>query len=110
MKHWTLLLLLTCLAYAGEAPKNTADSDSAVLSVLDVKKDQLAALDVALREMRRAGETLRGKQAVIEDRGGSFFVGFMDDPIDMAVAGSQNGITWEIRKSDSKVLRSIRGR
>jgi len=107
MKHWTLLLLCACLAYGGEAPKITTDTTSEVLSIVEVKKHQLAALDVAIREMRKTGQSFRGQQAVIEDRGSSFFVGFMDDPIDMAVAGSQNGITWEIRKRDLKVLRKI---
>ncbi len=110
MKYWTLLLLFACLACAGEAPKITTGTVSEVLSVVELKKDQLAALDVAIREMRRTGQTFRGQQAVIEDRGSSFYVAFMDDPIDMAVAGDQNDITWEIRKRDLKVLRSILGR
>jgi hypothetical protein len=110
MKYLVLLSLFTSLAYAGERPQSATDSASEVLSVVEVKKHQLAVLDIALREMRKTGQSSRGQQAVIEDHGSSFFVAFMDDPIDMAVAGSQNGITWEIRKRDLKVLRRILGR
>jgi hypothetical protein len=107
MKYWTLILLFGCLAYAGEAPKVTSDATSEALSVVELKKDQLAALDVAIREQRKAGQTLRGQQAIIVDRGTSFFIAFVEDPIDPAVVGSDNGVTWEIRKRDLKVLRAI---
>ena len=110
MTKWLLIALtvLCCLpgGNAGEH-KDQGDEEPPVVNVVEINKQQLGALDVAIREMRKSGESFQGKQAVIEDRGECFRVGFMDDPIKMRVAGSQNGITWEIRKSDLKVLRRI---
>lgn len=100
----TLIFLTVCFVHGGHAQGNKDDSES---GILHVNKHQLAALDVAIREMRRIGQSFRGQQARIDDQGESFYVAFMDDPIDMRVAGSQNGITWEIRKKDLKVLRHI---
>ena len=107
MKKYVSLILFAffCLHDAqAQEHKSSADSES---GILNLNKHQLAALDVAIREMRRTGHSFRGQQARIDDQGESFYVAFMDDPIDMRVAGSQNGITWEIRKSDLKVLRRI---
>jgi hypothetical protein len=87
-----------------QAQKNEEHHDSDV-AVVTLNKDQLAALAVAIREMRKSGRSLRAQQVRIEDQGKNFHMTFMDDPINMGVAGSQNGITWEIRKSDLKVLR-----
>lgn len=72
--------------------------------VIEIGKDRLAALNVAVREMRRMGRSLRSQQVRIEDHGASILVGFMDDPLDERVVGGQNGITFEIRKSDLKVI------
>jgi hypothetical protein len=82
-----------------------SDSEAKEDTLLLLNRHQLAALDVAIREMHKSGRSFHGQQARIEDQGKNFHVTFMDDPIDMRVAGSQNGITWEIRKDDLKVLR-----
>jgi hypothetical protein len=104
-----IALIVLCYLPGGNAGehKNKGDEEPPVVNVVEINKQQLAALDVALREMSTSGESFKGRQGVIEGRGKYFRVGFMDDPIDMRVAGSQNGITWEIRKSDLKVLRRI---
>jgi hypothetical protein len=107
MKTFISLIFFTmCCLHDMQAQehKRGVDSES---TILNLNKHQLAALDVAIRQMRRTGQSFRGQQARIDDHGESFYVAFMDDPIDMRVAGSQNGITWEIRKRDLKVLRRI---
>lgn len=91
-------------SYIGLA-QNSEPAAEAEITVLRIHKDQLAALDVAMREMRKMKRTLRGQQVRIEDRGKSITIGFMEDPIDEAVAGgSKDAITFEIRKSDLKVI------
>jgi hypothetical protein len=105
MRFCLLLILLgLCCMDVVQAQENEEHHDSD-LSVLTLNKDQLAALAVAIREMRKSGRSFRGQQVRIEDQRKNFHITFMDDPINMGVAGSQNGITWEIRKSELKVLR-----
>lgn len=102
----TLILFAFCCLREIHAQEHKSGVDPQP-AILNLNKSQLAALDVAIREMRRAGLSFRGQQARIDDQGQSFYVAFMDDPLDMRIAGSQNGITWEIRKRDLKVLRRI---
>lgn len=72
-----------------------------------LKEKQLGALSAAIRQMQQIRRSYKGQQVVIEDKGDVFYVSFMDDPIDVAVAGDQNGIGWVVRKKDLKVLRSL---
>lgn len=70
-----------------------------------LKKAQLGALSAAIHQMQRIKRNYNGQQVVIEDKGDVFYVSFFDDPINIAVAGDQNGIGWVVRKSDHRVLR-----
>ena len=70
-------------------------------------KRQLAALLAAVDAMRRQGYSFRGQQAVIDDVGDSYEITFMDDPIDVAVAGGQHAHGWVVRKRDARVLREF---
>jgi hypothetical protein len=99
------LLCMLCLfsSHSGLA-QSSKPAAEAETTVLRIYKDQLAALDVAIREMRRMGRSFRGQQVRIEDHGKSVSVGFMNDPLDERIVGDQNGITFEIRKSDLKVI------
>lgn len=105
MKYWLILIFFAGCCLHGLGAQKDQDDLGSGISVLRVNKHQLAALDVAIREMHKSGRSFRGQQARIEDQGKNFHITFMDDPIDMRIAGSQNGITWEIRKKDLKVLR-----
>ena len=74
-------------------------------TVVTLKKKQLAALSAAIHEMQRIKRSYSGQQVVIQDKGEVFYISFFDDPINIAVAGDQNGIGWVVRKNDHKVLR-----
>lgn len=74
-------------------------------TIVTLKKEQLGALSAAIHQMQQIGRSYKGQQVVVEDKGDVFYVSFMDDPIDIAVAGDQNGIGWVVRKKDQKVLR-----
>lgn len=76
-------------------------------TVVTLKKKQLGALSAAIDQMQQIRRSYRGQQVVIEDKGDVFYVSFMADPIDVAVAGDQNGIGWVVRKRDLKVLRPL---
>jgi hypothetical protein len=99
------LLCMLCLfsSHSGLA-QTSKPAAHAETTVLRIYKDQLAALDVAIREMRRMGRSFRGQQVLIEDHGKSVSVGFMDDPLDERIVGDQHGVTFEIRKRDMKVI------
>jgi hypothetical protein len=75
--------------------------------VVTLSKEQLGALSAAIHQMQQIGRSYKGQQVVIRDKGSVFYVSFIDDPIDVAVAGDQNGMSWEVRKRDSKVLRPL---
>ena len=100
-----LLILLTGLGKASD-PSN----DSSTSPKVTLKKKQLGALSAAVRQMQRLGRSYEGQQVVISDEGKSFFITFMDDPIDIRVAGGQNATVWEIRKNDLKVVRELLAR
>lgn len=74
-------------------------------TVVTLKKAQLGALSAAIHQMQQIGRNYKGQQVVIRDKGDVFYVSFFDDPINIAVAGDQNGIGWVVRKKDQKVLR-----
>ncbi len=76
-------------------------------TVVTLKKKQLGALSAAIHQMQQVRRSYKGQQVVIEDKGDVFYISFMDDPIDVAVAGDQNGIGWVVRKKDLKVLRAL---
>jgi hypothetical protein len=76
-------------------------------TVVTVQKEQLGALTASIHQMQQIGRSYKGQQVVIEDKGDVFYVTFMDDPINTAVAGDQNGIGWVVRKRDLKVLRPL---
>lgn len=76
-------------------------------TVVTLKKKQLGALSAAIHQMQKIRRSYKDQQVVIEDKGDVFYVSFMDDPIDVAVAGDQNGIGWVVRKKDLKVLRAL---
>src|SRR4051812_24621549 len=79
-------------------------------TVINLDKRQLAAILIAKREMEKTGHTIRGRQVRIEDHGRSMYISFLEDPINMAVVGSDDGLTFEIRRRDLKVLRVIHDR
>ena len=93
----TLLILSARLAQA-EPP------------IIRLRKGQFGALSAAIRQMQQIGRSYKGKQVVIEDKGDVFYVSFMDDPIDVAVAGNQNSAAWVVRKKDLKVVRPLLNR
>jgi hypothetical protein len=95
------------LSVKAQSPNKDSGSD---VSVLTMSKYQVAALDVAIHEMRKMKLRIRGQQARLSERDGNIYVSFLDDPIDMTMVGSENGLTWEIRKRDSKLLRVIHDR
>jgi hypothetical protein len=74
-------------------------------TVITLKKEQLGALSAAIHQMQQIKRSYKGQQVAIEDKGDVFYVSFFDDPINIAVAGDQNGIGWVVRKKDQKVLR-----
>jgi hypothetical protein len=79
-------------------------------TVINLDKIQLAAVFIAKREMEKIGQSIRGQQVRIDDNGKSLQISFFDDPINMAVVGSQNGLTFEIRRRDLKLVRVIHDR
>ncbi len=79
-------------------------------TVINLDKRQLAAVLIAKRESDKMGQTTRGRQVRIEDNGMSMYISFLEDPINMAVVGSDNGLTFEIRRRDLKLLRVIHDR
>jgi hypothetical protein len=70
-------------------------------------KRQLASLLAAVDAMRRHGYSFHGQQVVIDDAGDSYQITFMDDPIDVAVAGGQHAHGWVVRKPDARVLKEF---
>jgi hypothetical protein len=75
--------------------------------IVRLNKKELGALNAVIQQMQQIRRGYKGQQVVIEDKGRVFYVSFMDDPIDVAVAGNQNGIGWVVRKKDLKVLRPL---
>jgi len=76
-------------------------------TVVTLNKEQLGALSAAIHQMQQLRRSYKGQQVVVRDKGDVFYVSFMDDLIDVAVAGDQNGIGWVVRKKDLKVLRPL---
>ena len=72
-----------------------------------LSKKQLGALSAAIHQMQQIRRSYKGQQVLIEDKGDVFYISFMDDPINIAIAGDQNGIGWVVRKTDLKVLRPL---
>ena len=97
-----LLLFMTTLAAAEELP----DRSSTAIDV-NLNKEQLGALAAAIRHMQRLRRTYKGQQVLISDKGATFHVTFMEDPIDIRIVGAANASSWEVRKSDFKVMREL---
>jgi hypothetical protein len=90
-------VLCTAIAplHAGKPSKDT-DTDQKEVTL---NKHQLAALAVVLAEMRRRGDSFRGWQVQITDKGKSYEVAFLEDPLNMAMFGGP-GMSWIVRKRD----------
>jgi hypothetical protein len=99
------LILLTGLGEATDLGNDSSNSAKVTLN-----KKQLGALSAAIRQMQRLRRRYEGQQVVISDEGKNFVITFMDDPIDIRVAGDQNATVWEIRKKDLKVVRELLAR
>ena len=97
--------LLAGFVHTSVAQKIPYESDSA--PQVRLSKHQLAALGAALRETRKSGRNVRGKQVSIIDRGKSFHISFYDDPVDARSLGDGNGVGWEVQKRDAKVVREL---
>jgi hypothetical protein len=94
-----LMIALPRESHAGRRDTNESSRE------VTLNKPQAAALRVALDEMRRRGwgeSVLRRWQIVIEDEGKTYNVAFMEDPI-RGTGGE--GMSWDIRKSDMKIVR-----
>lgn len=89
------------------APANDSPDRSSTAADVNLNKEQLGALAAAIRHMRRLGRSYKDQQVVISDKGDTFHITFMEDPIDIRVVGGGNSVSWEIRKSDFKVLREL---
>ena len=96
------LILLTGFVKAAEP-----SSDSSTVTKVTLNKQQLGALGAAIRQMQKLRRRYEGQQVVISDEGKSFVITFMDDPVDIRVAGDPNATVWEIRKRDLKVVREL---
>ncbi|HEX4630040.1 MAG TPA: hypothetical protein VH188_03680 [Chthoniobacterales bacterium] len=68
-----------------------------------LNKHKLACLAVAIHEMERHGWSFRNYQVVIWDMGSYYDIGFMEDPLNLAITGGP-GHSWHIRKRDHKVI------
>ena len=110
MKTLQLLCIFCFFCLHAGSAQSPKSAWSAEPIVINIKKEQLPAVDIALREMRKMGRSFRGQQVRIEDHGKIVLVGFMDDPLDERIVGDQNGITFEIRKSDLEVISRSLGR
>ena len=102
---FTLFFVLT-----GWTKGNDPSSDSSGSVKVTLNKEQLGALDAAIGQMKKLGRTYKGQQVVINDEGTNIIITFMDDPIDIRVAGGQHATVWEVRKKDAKVLRELLAR
>jgi hypothetical protein len=109
MKRAIVFVALSIL-FTGSGGANDLSSDSSTSTKVTLNKKQLGALSAAVRRMQRLGRSYEGQQVVISDEGKSFFITFMDDPIDIRVAGGQNATVWEVRKKDLKVVRELLAR
>jgi hypothetical protein len=91
------LILSTAIAslHAGELSKDTDTHQKEVT----LNKHQLAAIAAVLAEMRRRGDSFRGWQVHITDKGNSYEVAFLEDPLNMAMVGGP-GMSWIVRKRD----------
>jgi hypothetical protein len=81
--------------HAGKPSKDTDTDQKEVM----LNKHQLAVLAVVLAELRRRGDSFRGWQVKITDKGNSYEVAFLEDPLNMAMVGGP-GMTWIVRKRD----------
>jgi len=99
VKHVITIAVILCTAiaplYAGKPPKDTDTNQTEVT----LNKHQLAAIAVVLAEMRRRGDSFRGWQLHITDKGQSYEVAFLEDPLNMAMVGGP-GMSWIVRKRD----------
>jgi hypothetical protein len=103
MRPWLAVTLFCSLVLANCGER--ARAADATTAVVNLTARQAEGLEVAIREMRRVGRTFRHQSIRIEEEGNTIYVSFVDVPVDMRVVGGSNGITWEIRKSDLKVVR-----
>jgi hypothetical protein len=68
-----------------------------------LNKHQLACLAATIKERQRRGWPYRAYQVVITDKGTSYSIAFMEDPLDMTRTGG-DGIEWKVRKKDLKLI------
>jgi hypothetical protein len=101
-----IVFMASLILCTGLVEATDSRSDSSI-SVVTLNKEQLGALSAAIRQMQRMGRGYKNQQVRISDKGNTFHVSFMEDPIDVRVAGDYNGSSWEIRKKDLKVVREI---
>jgi hypothetical protein len=101
VKRFLLVMLVLCTAampsHAGK--RKDVDTDQKEITL---NKHQVAAVSVVLAEMRRRGERFRGWQMTITDEGKSYQIAFLEDPLDMAMAGG-DGMSWKVRKRDLRL-------
>jgi hypothetical protein len=96
-------LLVTLLSsHPLSAGNRSKDTDTAREKVT-LNRHQVASVAVVLAEMRRRGERFRGWQMVVTDKGSSYEVAFMEDPLDMTTTGG-DGMSWVVRKRDLRLL------
>ena len=100
----TVAVMALAIAAPDQLHGGRRDSDNSGREVT-LNKHQAAALRVAVEEMRRRGwgeSVLRRWQVVIEDEGKTYNVAFMEDPV-RGTGGE--GMSWDIRKRDMKIVR-----
>jgi hypothetical protein len=107
LKHFITLALIG-LAFSALHAQQKATDRAPTVTQLD--KHQLGAVLVALRETHKMGLSIRGQGVRISDDGKNLTVSFIDDPINMAMVGSEGGVSFLIRKRDLKLLRLIHDR
>ena len=99
-----IVFFLTCVAITSSACIGGRRDTNTSARETTLNKHQLACHSVATREMQRRGWSFRGYQVVIRDEGSFYSVAFMDDPLDMTTTGG-NGMQWDVRKKDLKIVR-----
>jgi len=98
------LLLLTLLSVAAPSIGSGSDRLDANQKEVTLNRLQVAALDVVLAEMRRRGWTFYRKwQVTVTDKGDRYEVAFFEDPFPKKYL-SEEGLSWEVRKRDSKLF------
>src|SRR5215470_803230 len=98
-KRLVTLAVILCAVFTpmhGGKPSKDTDTDQKEVML---NKHQLAAVAVVLAEMRRRGDSFRTWQVKITDKGNSYEVAFLEDPLNMAMVGGP-GMSWMVRKRD----------